>query len=282
MVDKVSSHPRVIDDILDIASNYQVFLFDQYGVLHDGQRVYPGMTSCLRALKSQGKSVAVLSNSGKRASYNQDRLQSFGYDQSLIDAVFTSGEVAWLLLNNYFYESQTRPTVFYVGRGGDRSAIAGLPIVETLEPVEADVVLITGNEPERLSLDQYCDCLQHAAERHVVAYCTNPDRWSLVGGELMFGPGQIAERYQAMGGELTWIGKPYGEIYNSVLTHFECDAASVIGIGDSLEHDIAGARAAGCASLLTATGILQELNQDQLTRLFDKTGVQPDYLIRRS
>ena len=53
---------------------------------------------------------------------------------------------------------------------------------------------------------------------------------------------------------MTWIGKPYPQIY--------AQAARLIGnprrilcIGDSAEHDVAGGRAAGFATLLVLQGV---------------------------
>ena len=57
-----------------------------------------------------------------------------------------------------------------------------------------------------------------------------------------------------MGGKVTWIGKPYPEIYR--------EAARLIGnpprilcIGDSPEHDVAGGRNAGFSTLLVLQGV---------------------------
>lgn len=53
-------------------------------------------------------------------------------------------------------------------------------------------------------------------------------------------PGAIAALYEELGGKVTWVGKPYPRIY--------AEAARLIGnprpilcIGDSAEHDVAGA-----------------------------------------
>ena len=78
-----------------IAQSFDLFLIDQFGVLHDGHRPYDGAVDCLKRLKAAGKTVVLLSNSGKRASANVARLEQFGFPRSAFDHVVTSGEVAW-------------------------------------------------------------------------------------------------------------------------------------------------------------------------------------------
>ena len=59
-----------IEGLRAIADRFDAVLVDQYGVLHDGRRAFPGAADCLRALRAAGKRIAVVSNSGKRAGPN--------------------------------------------------------------------------------------------------------------------------------------------------------------------------------------------------------------------
>ena len=52
---------------LSVASSFGAIFFDQYGVLHDGHRAYPGAREALATLKSRGVKIVILSNSGRRA-----------------------------------------------------------------------------------------------------------------------------------------------------------------------------------------------------------------------
>jgi ribonucleotide monophosphatase NagD (HAD superfamily) len=88
---------------------------------------------------------------------------------------------------------------------------------------------------------------------------------------LLPAPGAIAALYKEMGGKVTWIGKPYLEVYRR--------AAELIGnperilcIGDSAEHDVAGGRGAGYSTLLVMTGVSAGLDPSAVTPA-------PDYLI---
>ena len=81
--------------ISEIAEDYDLFLVDQFGVLHDGQSPYSGAIQVLEALKARGKTVVLLSNSGKRSAPNAERLRGLGFPETLYDLFVTSGEVAW-------------------------------------------------------------------------------------------------------------------------------------------------------------------------------------------
>ncbi|MFK7853870.1 MAG: TIGR01459 family HAD-type hydrolase [Granulosicoccus sp.] len=273
--------PVFIDSVDELCSEYDLFLFDQYGVLHNGQDSYSGMVDCLSRIKDAGKQIAVISNSGKRANYNAQRLAEFGFTSELIDEVVSSGEVAYSILYKSLPKKDRHTRVLYLGRGSDRSAIVGLPAVETIDSQDADLIIITGSEPDKYSLEHYAKYLEAAAHKGIQALCTNPDKWSLVGFDLEYGPGQIADLYASMGGQVSWIGKPYSQIYDYALDLFDVPPDRVVGIGDSIEHDVGGAKAAGVASVLTATGILVDLDIAALDSLYQQHGAVPNYLVRR-
>jgi len=89
-----------------IIDQYDVFLIDQFGVLHDGTVAYPASLDALEFLRQRGKTVVVLSNSGKRSSVNIARLQSLGFAQSGFDHVVTSGDVAHAYLSDELSRQQ--------------------------------------------------------------------------------------------------------------------------------------------------------------------------------
>jgi ribonucleotide monophosphatase NagD (HAD superfamily) len=56
-----------IEGLNAIASQFDVMLIDQFGVIHDGQRLYPGAARALAELHALGIPVVIITNSGKRA-----------------------------------------------------------------------------------------------------------------------------------------------------------------------------------------------------------------------
>ena len=71
---------------------------------------------------------------------------------------------------------------------------------------------------------------------------------------LLPAPGAIAALYESMGGQVTWIGKPYPEIYRHA-ARLIGNPSRILCIGDSAEHDVAGGRAAGFSTLLVLQGV---------------------------
>jgi ribonucleotide monophosphatase NagD (HAD superfamily) len=66
----------------------------------------------------------------------------------------------------------------------------------------------------------------------------------------------IARRYEQLGGAVRYHGKPHPPIYESCFAALGiADRRRVLAIGDSLEHDIAGAARAGIPSAFVAGGI---------------------------
>ena len=57
---------RVIHSIKDIAEHYDLFLIDQWGVLHDGRFAYKEAINALQYLKNINKTLIIISNSSQR------------------------------------------------------------------------------------------------------------------------------------------------------------------------------------------------------------------------
>ncbi|TIU45147.1 MAG: TIGR01459 family HAD-type hydrolase, partial [Mesorhizobium sp.] len=146
-----------LDGVAALAERYDVFLLDQFGVLHDGQQPYPGAVEALSALKRAGKTVALISNSGKRAEPNERRLLKLGFEAGSWDHFVSSGEVAWRIFTDMVREGTLRAGTrcLLISRDGDRSAIEGLPLVLTERGDDAELVLIAASEGDRYDLDHY-------------------------------------------------------------------------------------------------------------------------------
>ncbi len=270
--------------LADLIGTFDTFFVDQFGVLHDGQQPYDGAVAALRRIRADGKRIVLLSNSGKRSRPNAERLHDLGFPPDCYDLLVTSGEVAWRML------SEGRLTVPHVmerplrclllERNGDGSSIDGLGYDIVDDGADADFVLIAGSEGDRLTLADYRQRLEPAAARNVPALCTNPDTVMLTASGPTFGAGRIAELYGQLGGSVAWIGKPHPDIYRVAIE--EIGATSTDGIlcvGDSVEHDIAGARRAGLTSALVRSGILAALSEAELADVYALNGATPDFVV---
>lgn len=275
--------PAQLGGVRELAPLFDAFLVDQFGVLHDGVRPYPGAVDALAALRQTGRPVALLSNSGRRAAPNEARMLKLGFRPGSWDHFVTSGEVAWRRLSASLgqrREGEPKLRCLFLARGGDRSAIEGLPVQLVESGDEADLVLLSGSETDRFDPGHYRRLLHPAAARKVECICTNPDKIMLTPEGPRPGAGALADFYAGMGGPVTWIGKPYPEIYEAALALLG-NSGRIACIGDSIEHDIAGGDRAGLSTVLVATGILASSSAEQKAALFSRHQVTPDYLLPR-
>ena len=265
--------------ISSLIDDFDVFFLDQFGVLHDGVSPYPDVLDCLREIKAAGKKIAILSNSGKRSAETERRMAELGFDPALWDVFMSSGEAAWRMFADGA-RFRRGMTCFLISRDGDLSAIDGLGLEMAEDAAAADVILLAASEGDRFDLDHYKAMLESAAAADVPCICTNPDKIMITRTGTSFGAGRIAELYEAMGGKVTWIGKPFPAIYAAALSALGGPPREkILCIGDSPEHDIAGARNAGLASALVRTGIHAGQSDAELRALFAQHDAEPEFIL---
>ncbi len=80
---------------------------------------------------------------------------------------------------------------------------------------------------------------------------------------------------------MTWVGKPFPEIYRAAAELAEVqNPRNVLCVGDSVEHDIAGANRFGAFAALARTGILADLSDKELAAEIGRHEALPDYVFR--
>ena len=89
--------------------------------------------------------------------------------------------------------------------------------------------------------------LAQLKSRAVPMICANPDRTVERGGRIIYCAGAIAAAYEALGGTVSYAGKPFRPIYELAL-ELACALRGasvakerVLAIGDGIATDIAGA-----------------------------------------
>lgn len=268
---------------VQIASTFRAVFFDQYGVLHDGQRPYPGARDALAALKGRGVKIVVLSNSGRAGEANARRMAALGLGPELYDVLLTSGDVARRLLRSGPLAARLHPKAraFVISSDGRDELSPDLGLASASRSREADLVIIAGSQGDRISLDDYRKLLAPAAERGAPCVCVNPDKLMLTATGNAPGAGRIAEIYQELGGEVTWIGKPFPEIYRAAAALAGvADPRDILCVGDSVEHDIAGANGFGAFAALITTGVLAGLSRKELAAEIGRRRAVPDHLFQ--
>ena len=262
---------------------FQYLFIDQFGVLHDGRRPYPGAVEALKALKARGARVVILSNSGRSGQFNARRMETLGIPRGLYDHFLTSGDVARTALLDGELPIALGPATrcMTISSSGERDLAEGLGLTIVEDGALADLLIISGSEGDRVPLAEYERRIGPAASRHAPCLCTNPDKLMLASGGTHPGAGAIAELYEALGGVVSWIGKPYPAIYAAAARLVGSpEPPRVLCIGDSVEHDIVGAHRFGAAAALVRTGILANLSERELAAECAKHGVVADLILK--
>ncbi|XP_008243043.1 PREDICTED: glycerol-3-phosphate phosphatase [Prunus mume] len=265
---------------------FKAWFLDQFGVLHDGKQPYPGAITTIKNLASSGAKMVIISNSSRRSSTTMEKLRSLGFDPSLFVGAITSGELTHQNL-------QRRDDAWFAALGKScihvtwsaRGAISleglGLQVVENVQ--DAEFILVHGTEALGLpsgdalpmKLEELESILEQCAAKHIPMVVANPDFVTVEARALRVMPGTLAARYEKLGGEVKWMGKPDKVIYKSAMALAGVDPVDSIAVGDSLHHDIKGANAAVIQSVFITAGIhATELGLSSFGDVVDISSVQ--------
>lgn len=250
---------RHLHGFAEIAAEYDGFILDLWGVVHDGVRPYPGATDCLRRLRAAGKRIVMLTNAPRRAGPVRAQLAGMGIEDALYDGVMSSGEATHIMLRDRpdAWWRGLGERVFHLGPERDRNVFAGLGLVQVARPDEAGFVLNTGPDDESDPTDPtvFDPVLAACAAARLPMICANPDLEVIRGGVRVVCAGTLALRYGVLGGDIRSLGKPDPAIYGPVLDMLGLPRGRVLAVGDALRTDIAGARAAGIDSCWVLGGL---------------------------
>ena len=265
-----------------LASQYDGYIIDLWGTVHDGVNPYPGAIECLRALHKAGKRVVMLSNAPRPAAVIATQLEGFGVDRSLYHGVMTSGQETHRQMKDRTdpWFARRGSKVLHIGGVHDLGLYEGLNIQRVADVGQAAFVMNTGPDLERgvASLEPYLPELRACLARNLPMICANPDRVVVKGGNR-----QIAF-YAEQGGDVCWIGKPYPGVYQPVFDMLDVPRSRILAIGDALGTDIKGAAAVGVDSLWILGGIHQEMIGNDMalaTAEASAAGLRPTAAVHR-
>jgi HAD superfamily hydrolase (TIGR01459 family) len=245
--------------ISDISDSYMGIVIDKWGVLHDGEALFPGVVDCLKEFKERKKTVLLLSNSETRSDILKAQLKKMGIGPSLYYRLVTSGEFIWGGLKDQSGIFKDIGKRCYLIAPKGESPLVEDNDVEIVGDIEkADFILITGMEGPGKTLEDYDTVIRKGIQRRLKAISLNPDSMALITGSYLTGPGLLARRYEDSGGIVYHIGKPYQPIFRhciELLQKKDIYPAQTVMIGDTMAHDILGAHAAGIDTCLVKSGL---------------------------
>ena len=259
---------KIINGINEIIHLYDVFILDQWGVMHDGVNGYDHAIHSVHKLIKENKKLIIISNSSKRKISSINKLKNLGFDKNHFIEVMTSGEMIWQeLYNSINIYGKSLRNCFHIY---DSSKEDGLDFREGLNKFnyvsnikEANFILACTPFKNTEPVD-YIPILKEALNQDLIMFCANPDYVTIEknNGKNIFCMGTIADLYEHMGGKVIILGKPSKEIYlESTKKLNKLDLSKILAIGDSIEHDILGAINFGIDNVLISSGIHSELFQ---------------------
>lgn len=256
----MSVHVKILSGLAEIMDDYDHFILDIWGVIHNGIEPFPHVIDTLKTLKREGKHIALLSNTPSVGTTIAEDLTYMDITHEMYDHIVTAGDSARADIS-----ARQGQKCWCAGQLHEESLVRGLDIPYVERPEEADYMInaIYGNN--ETANNRNIDLMRIASERGLDMICPNPDKVVQVGDNLKLCPGTFAEIYESeMGGTVRYHGKPHAPVYERAhekLGH--PDKSKILAIGDSLHTDIQGANNFGIDSVFNLVGIhAEELAQD--------------------
>ncbi len=245
---------KKLDRLADLNADYDVIFCDVWGVLHNGVEAWPFAGEALRAFRTQGGAVVLITNSPRLSRHVDEQLAMIGVDGEAYDAIVSSGDVTRDLI------SAGPDEIYFIGPDRDLPLLDGLGVVRVgLD--EAGIVVCTGlfdDEHERP--EEYRSILQEFLERDFSLICANPDHVVEKGHRLIPCAGAVAALYEEMGGRTLISGKPHAPIYEAAMDaakslRGDLEKDRILAIGDGMPTDVLGAKNFGLDLLFVTDGI---------------------------
>ncbi len=271
---------KEIKSIEGIIYDYDNFIIDQWGVMHDGVFGYDHAFNTINILNNNNKNLFIISNSSKRSKSSIDKLPKLGFKKHSFINTVTSGEMIWQLLKKNFLDDKNRKNCFHIydeekEDGLDFRDGLNFNFVEKIE--EADLILACTPFINLQPID-YIPLLEVAYKKELTMYCANPDFETVdSNSNNVFCMGAIAEIYKKMGGKVIIKGKPDISIYIETTNLINLEKKRTVAIGDSLFHDIQGANNFEIDSVLVKSGIHKDFNL--INNLIKNHQISPTYII---
>ena len=161
---------KTILGLKEIYNNYDTFILDQWGVLHDGKRGYKHSIKCVDNLFQNNKKLIIISNSSKRKENTIKRLPKLGFNPKYFLEVMTSGEMIWqsLYKKNHNFIKKIKKNCYFIydqSKNDSKDFIKGLERYNFVKKIEdADFILACSTTPGLNTID-YVPILIKAIEK---------------------------------------------------------------------------------------------------------------------
>ncbi len=260
---------KELNHLADIYDEYDTFVIDLWGVVHNGVMLNPKAIDAIDHLINNSKKVVFLSNAPRPSSNVINFLLKMKMNKKYLLNVMTSGEAAMHAIN----KNEFGKTFFHLGPLRDISIFEKVKN-NKVDIKSCDFIICTGLFDEHEdNLEYYKKLLQKYVSKKLV--CTNPDLTVHRGNVEELCAGSVAKVFEELGGKVIYFGKPHKEIYK--LCFSESD--KVLAIGDNLRTDIKGANNLKIDCIFISNGVHRDEydNTSELNLLLKKYNVEANF-----
>jgi glycerol-1-phosphatase len=228
---------------------YDTFLLDLDGCVWVGDDPTPGAVDAVLALRAAGRRVAFVTNDARHGEEDFVRkLWSLGFRAAREEIVSVGGALQHVLAES------GHATAFVIGSAAVHRHVAdaGLRILNGSDLADrADVVIVSGHD--RLDFAELKGAVQ-AALRGAEVWCTGRDATFPMPDGPWPGTGAVVAAVEAASGVTARsVGKPEPQLFLTALDRIGGGGRALV-VGDRLDADVAGARAAGLDGAIVLTG----------------------------
>lgn len=256
---------RIIENLDEIAFQYDALFCDLWGCVHDGYKPFDEAIAALRAFRAAGKTVVLVTNAPRHRGAVERHLEKMGLPRDTWDTIATSGDAARAAM----FTGAVGSKVWFMGEPHDQVFFDPMSIIEDpveitqVELSEAEGVVCCGPFDPHAPVEDLRPELLLAKTRGLPLLCANPDIVVDRGETREWCAGAVAALYTEMGGESLYFGKPHPPIYDlarrrlSALGKLPADNR-ILAVGDGIFTDVQGALGEDIDSLFITGGLARE------------------------
>lgn len=253
---------KIITHLGDISAKYDTLFCDLWGCIHNGLKLFQPAIEALKEFRARKGEVIFITNSSHPAQAVMTQLASLGLYKYDYDALVTAGDCAQHAMLNgavgydIYHIGTKEDKHFFTMFDTENELLAKQNKVSHVSLDMAEGIICTGlvdgfsETPE-----DYHDLLQAAQKRRLKMLCANPDIVADVGDHRLWCAGALAHKYEMMGGEVLYFGKPHKPIYELARQISKKNSSKILCIGDGITTDIKGGNNAGLDTLFIAGGL---------------------------
>jgi len=265
-----------IGDLSDIEDQFDVFVFDAFGVLNVGETPIEGAALRIEKLRQAGKQIVLLTNSASQSRQKiKKHFSALGFDFTF-EEIVTSRDILIVALAGY------DPKMSWGIIASDPLSFADLPC-QTILLDRANIADVDGFIFLRITewtTDSHEELINALRAHPRPVLIGNPDLVGPRENSFSRQPGYFAhDIWDRTGIVPQFFGKPYANAFDLVRERLGDQGLEkrVVMAGDTLHTDILGATVAGFSTaLVTGQGVMRGLD---IKSCIEASGIHPDFIL---